>query len=302
MELTQLHYFMTVAQTQHLTRAAETLRISQPALSKAISRLEKELGTVLFDRGANRITLNENGRLYLEYVQKSLQLLDSGKEALQSRSGVASGNVSIITSCSGLLQPVIRKFLTEHKDIHYQQYRCASDAIAEQLEGGAADFAVTTTPLSSVKFSWEPLVRDELYAAFSIDHPLSRVSSVTLEELSAQPLIINNSLLSIHDIVMEGMAQHGLRPKIAYELNNPPLLEQLLRENRGVSFVPGLKQEPMPDSQLETRRLVPVEGCPFAYEVGILKLRGHFETSVAELLEQCLRAWFSDPQNRRPET
>ena len=62
-ELMQLRYFVTVAQLQHLTRAAEQLRISQPALSKAISRLEKELGTELFDRSANRISLNSSGRL-----------------------------------------------------------------------------------------------------------------------------------------------------------------------------------------------------------------------------------------------
>lgn len=272
MELTQLRYFVTVAQMQHLTRAAESLRISQPALSKAISRLEEELGTTLFDWGPNHITLNRGGQLYLEYVQQGLQFLDSGKEALLSQSGVMSGNVSIMTSCSGFLQPAIREVITENPNIQYQQYRYSSDMIADQLEGGRADFAVTTTPMTSVKFSWDPLVRDELHVMLSSEHPLSRASSITIEDLKDQPLIISNNLLGVHEIVVEGFARHGLIPRIAYELNNPPLIEQLLKENRGVAFVPGLRLDPMPFGNTEFQRRVPVEDHLFAYEVGILKL------------------------------
>ena len=73
-------------------------------------------------------------------------MLDSGETALQCQAGVVSGNVSIMTSCSGILQPDIRTFLTENREIHYQQYRYTSELIAAQLEGGPADFAVTTTP------------------------------------------------------------------------------------------------------------------------------------------------------------
>ena len=293
MELMQLRYFMTVAQLQHLTRAAEQLRISQPALSKAISRLEEELGTELFDRSANRITLNSSGRLYLQYVEQALGMLDSGKTALQSQSGVVSGNVSIMTSCSGILQQAVRAFLTEHRHIRYQQYRYTSGLIAEQLEGGTADFAVTNTPISSPKFSWTTLVEDELYAVISVDNPLSEQAQVTMEELKDQELIISNNLMSIHDIVETGFDRYGLRPRIAYELNNPPLTEQLLEENRGIAFMPGLEVDPLPLNRPDCYRRVPVAEHPFPYSLGILKLRGRFQRPVAELLEQFLVDWFS---------
>lgn len=297
MELMQLRYFVTVAQLQHLTRAAEQLRISQPALSKAISRLEEELGTELFDRSANRISLNSSGRLYLQYVSQALSMLDSGETALQCQSGVMSGSVSIMTSCSGILQPAIRTFLTENREIHYQQYRYTSGLIAEQLEGGTADFAVTTTPISSTKFSWTTLVEDELFAVIPRENPLWHQDSITMEQLRDQPLIISNNLLSIHDVVEEGFSRYGLRPKIAYELNNPPLTQQLLEENRGIAFVPGLEVEPLPEDRAQPHRRIPVEGHPFPYSLGILKLRGRFQRPVAELLEQFLEDWFSDPVN-----
>lgn len=181
-------------------------------------------------------------------------MLDSGETALQCQAGVVSGNVSIMTSCSGILQPAIRTFLTENREIHYQQYRYTSELIAAQLEGGTADFAVTTTPISSTKFSWTTLVE-------------------------------------------EGFSRYGMRPKIAYELNNPPLTQQLLEENRGIAFVSGLEVEPLPEARAKSRRRIPVERHPFPYSLGILKLRGRFQRPVAELLEQFLLDWFADPVN-----
>ncbi len=298
MELAQLRYFVAVAQLQHLTRAAEALNISQPALSKAISRLEDELGETLFDRGANRIALNNSGKLYLSYVQQALETLDSGKAALQSQADSLSGSVSIITSCSGLLQPAVRNFITEYSQIHYQQHRYTSSLIAEQLEGGSADFAVTTTPLTSVKFSWTPLLQDQLYVVASPQHPFYNRDSITMEELRQEPLIISNQLLTIHDIVLEGFAKFGMYPNVAYELNNPPLTEQLLRENRGLCFVPGVKVDPMPIDEIETQHLIAVEGHPFQYQVGILQLRGRYQRPVAEFFAQYLQDWFAQPQNR----
>ena len=303
MELSQLRYFVTVAHAQHLTRAAEALKISQPALSKAIARLEEELGVELFDRSSNRISLNNNGQLFLQYVQRALLELSSGSDAVRSQAGVIGGSVAIITSCSGLLQPAIRDFLTEYTDIRYQQYRYTSELVAEQLERGSADFAVTTTPLSSAKFSWTRLVRDELYITVSPKHPFYDRESVSIFELQNESLIVSNNLLTTLGIIEDGFAHYGLVPKIDYMLNNPPLTEQLVDNCRGVSFVPGLRADPMPGNSI--RRLIPIREPAFSYEVGILKLRNRFQSQSSLLLEQHLMDWFSNPANytrTSPET
>lgn len=295
MELMQLKYFSAVAHTQHLTKAAEALKISQPALSKAISRLEEELGVELFDRSSNKISLNANGELYLQYVQRALLELSSGTDAVRSYAGVVGGNVGIMTSCSGLLQPAIREFLTEFKDIRYQQYRYTADFIARELENGTADFAVTTMPLTSAKFEWIPLVRDELYVTMAPEHPFYTREEVSIFDLQNESLIVSNNLLSTHGIIGEGFAKFGLIPKIDYELNNPPLTERLVAEGRGISFVPGLRLDPMPGTKAQ--RLIPVREHAFRYEVGILKLRNRFRSSGAKLLEDFLVDWFKDSGN-----
>lgn len=86
MELKQINYFLKLADLEHMSAAADILDISQPALSKSIANLEKELGLKLFDRSANRIRLNEAGRSFYQYAQSASTLLENGRiSAIQSR-------------------------------------------------------------------------------------------------------------------------------------------------------------------------------------------------------------------------
>lgn len=78
MNLNQLYYFATLAQVEHYTKAAEMLSITQPSLSHAISMLEQELGTTLFEKRGRNVALTKYGKVFREYVQESLSILDSG--------------------------------------------------------------------------------------------------------------------------------------------------------------------------------------------------------------------------------
>lgn len=80
MELQQLHYFQTVARLEHMTKAAEELRIAQPSLSKTIARLEEDLGVPLFERQHRQIKLNRFGKLFLNRVERIFMEIYEGKE------------------------------------------------------------------------------------------------------------------------------------------------------------------------------------------------------------------------------
>lgn len=83
MDLNQLHYFKVVAETENITRAAQKLYITQPALSRAIARLEAELDVKLFDRRTNALILNENGQLFLKHVVMGLDAIHSGIHSIR---------------------------------------------------------------------------------------------------------------------------------------------------------------------------------------------------------------------------
>lgn len=82
MELSQLRYFIAVAKLGNMSKAAETLFVSQPNLSTSISRLEEEVGVPLFERRRGKIALNQNGELLLKSVEQAVSLLDAGVQAV----------------------------------------------------------------------------------------------------------------------------------------------------------------------------------------------------------------------------
>src|SRR5262252_3894795 len=107
MDLLQLHYFRTVARLEHVTRAAEELRVAQPALSKTMARLEGELGVPLFERRGRRIALNTGGRAFLRHVDRIFMALEDGRQELADLAGLARGTVTIAATTLHLLADLL---------------------------------------------------------------------------------------------------------------------------------------------------------------------------------------------------
>ena len=96
MELLQLRYFLTVAKTLNISRAAEHHMIPQPAMSQTISRLERELGKPLFNRQKNKLSLTTEGQAFLQSVSTSMAELDSAIQAMQDTAGALKGEITLL--------------------------------------------------------------------------------------------------------------------------------------------------------------------------------------------------------------
>jgi DNA-binding transcriptional LysR family regulator len=121
MELQQLKYFREVAEREHVTRAAEKLFVSQSAISRAVTQLEEEVGVPLFYRQGRAVVLSRYGRLFLEYVNRALSILESGKRLLREQSGEESGTVSLgfLHSLGIEMVPrLIKEYCRKHPKIH----------------------------------------------------------------------------------------------------------------------------------------------------------------------------------------
>ena len=95
MNLNHLYYFRALAKEEHYTRTAKLLSITQPSLSHAISCLEEELGVQLFEKHGRNAKLTKYGKIFLRYVEQSLEMLDEGKRILMEASGVQGGFLDI---------------------------------------------------------------------------------------------------------------------------------------------------------------------------------------------------------------
>ncbi len=147
MDLQQLRYFQTVARLQNMRKAADELSIAQPAISKAIARLEKELGVPLFNRVGRQIQLNQFGRVYLQRVQRIFDELESGQREVNDLAGPEQGYVGLAvlhTIGAQLLPELISVYRRHHPAVRFRLFQNGSLTMLSQLERSDIDLCITS--------------------------------------------------------------------------------------------------------------------------------------------------------------
>src|SRR6266487_3152998 len=130
MDLLQLRYFQAVARHQHVSRAAAELRVAQPALSRAIARLEAELGVPLFDRRGRRVRLNRFGAMFLARADRALDEVDQGQHELRDAAGLAQGTVAVAAETLRTLSGLVAGFLAGHPGVSFRLFQSPAPAMA----------------------------------------------------------------------------------------------------------------------------------------------------------------------------
>lgn len=143
MNLSQLYCFKILARSEHLTKAAEELNYSVPALSAIISRLENEVGVKLFDRVGRNIRLNEYGTLFLKYVEQSLDILDEGLKRISEMQNSTSGIIRIGTFAQLYWLEFFNSFLSSHPNIFISRTKVSLSALANEANIDQYDFVIS---------------------------------------------------------------------------------------------------------------------------------------------------------------
>lgn len=236
-ELTLLYYFKTVAEIENITKAAETLYISQPALSKAIAKLEKSLDVTLFERRKGRISLSAMGKVYYDYVSSAFQVLEQGERKLAEIKKQSDDTVSIAAPVAGVLHEMIYDFLSGGEVIQINQYLYEESILESELLSGKLDFAVTPVSIENSEIEQIKLMEEDIFIVVSERHPLAQKNYIKLVDLSEDYFLINEASFDQKITkVLCGMA--GFEPKILLHSNESDLIDDALRNNLGVSLVP----------------------------------------------------------------
>ena len=193
MELTQLKQFKVLAQTQNTVEASAILDISQPALTKAVQRLEIELGTNLFDRIGRKLLLNENGQTVLSAANDILQNMEDMK--LDLHSGVPENALRVCSQMTSFSSYLVPRFLeTRPSCVVYPQTRC-DKYFESYLLGGAYDIAITTQPIENPELENHELGRDYVWITVPKGHRLADKPVLTMEDLRGETFICTESRL-----------------------------------------------------------------------------------------------------------
>lgn len=205
MENRILKYFLVVAQEENITRAAEILHVSQPALSKQLMQLEEELGTKLFIRGKRSLTLTEEGRFLKERAQEIVDLTEKTERDFKNGIGTFNGVISIgmgESSASEWLTTKIVEFLAIYPDVRFDFYSATADTVKIKMEKGLLDMGILTGPTGELsKYNHITLpTTDNWGILVSPSNELSKKQFVTATDLRNEKLFISKRSLNQTEI------------------------------------------------------------------------------------------------------
>ena len=292
MDFSHLNYFRTVARHGNLTRAAEELYISQPGLSRYLSRLEEELGVPLFERRKGKITLNTYGQLFLANVNLAFDQLEQGVASVRQLYSKDQNVLAVACSIEDFLIDRLKEFSPRHPEIGIRQYTGSSAEIEAKLLQRTLDLAICAHPLQNTAIRYERLSHCPYVLICHEDNPLAAGGSVYLSQAADQVFICENSRLDRRRLTAL-CAAAGFQPKVSHEIENGYILFNLLQENHGVALVPlayYLKIERhFPGHRLRALKIAD-EQAPVS-EIGVAYLPEQNESNSVAMFLHYLRAW-----------
>lgn len=199
MEIRVLKYFLTVAEAGNITKAANSMHLTQPTLSRQLQDLEKELGQKLFVRGNHSVSLTPEGMLLKKRAEEIIELVEKTENEFSTIKDEVAGDIYIgsgETKSIKLIAEVMRKLKKDYPKIKFHIVSGDSEDLVERLDKGLLDFCVLIQPFNLEKYNsidlgakdtWGILVRN--------DDPLAKKKDVKIDDLIGLPLLISRQVI-----------------------------------------------------------------------------------------------------------
>ena len=241
MEIRQLKTFLVVAETGSVTRAAQMLRIAQPALSRQIRMLEEEHGTALFTRHARGMTLSQAGAILVDHYRRVLRELDSAKSEVAALAGEVTGKIAIgmLPSVSDLLAGRIAAAMKERYPlVRLRILTGLATHLMEWLDKQEIDLAIVSEPVVPASVEFQRLVEEPLYLVGQAATAGFHGQSIPLRQLAQYPLILPSSDFGLRGGIDHAIHAVGIELNVAIEANSLHVQRKLIRAGIGYALFP----------------------------------------------------------------
>jgi DNA-binding transcriptional LysR family regulator len=291
MELRHLRYFVAVAETENVSRAALKLHVSQPALSRQIRDLEDEIGFQLLERTAKSVSLTEAGRVFLK---EACALLKQAESAVEKARSVANGSTELHvgyspTPTARILPPTLRNFQSAMPNVRVKLHDLSNHENLIGLREGRLQLAFIVRPgkanaLRRLKF--EELLRDPRRLAVSLNHPLARRTSVSIQDAAREPFVAfsRKDYPDYHETLASVFASAKRKLRIVEEHDGVSSLVPAIEAGNGVAMA-SESLSCVVGNRLKLLRLTPE---PEPLIVGIASMQMKL-SAAAETFWQCAR-------------
>ena len=240
MELRQLKYFITSADTLNFTEAARQCFITQSTLSQQIKQLETELGVQLFERIGKRVFLTETGRDFLSYARQTVADADYGVQRIKDIEDLKTGRLCIGTTfgLSALITDAIARFSEQYPEVHLEVMFLKQDELIEAVRERKVDFALTFEMMEKDDLLTEqPVKTYHLCAIVSDQNPLAQQATVSLRQLADYNICTPARGMNARRMLDSLTNKKGIELQPKLEINEIHTLLHLVRTGRWVAIL-----------------------------------------------------------------
>jgi len=257
MLMAHLESFIEVARRGSVSRAAEQLYITQPALTARLKALEGELGVELFVRTPRGVKLSDAGRAYLPYAERALAIVAEGHQAMAALREGTTGELLIAAApavSTYVLPAVLKSFRSSHPDVRLGVRTGHTEEVLDMVLRGEAHIGIGR-PIRHHDVELIPLFDDEMLLVVAARHPFASRGKVSLAEVAGERLVLFDRTSSYHELTSSLFRQAGVVPASTLELDNVEAAKKMVQQGLGVALLPrmALTQE------LRARSLRPVK-------------------------------------------
>jgi DNA-binding transcriptional LysR family regulator len=236
----QLEAFVQVTQHRSFSRAAETLGLTQPSITARIQALERELGEDLFERSGRGVRMTDAGNAFFPYVERILQALREGRDAVDEVRNVQLGSLRLgtaITISTYVLPKVLRSFGERYPGLDVVIRTGRSEQVLQMLLSDEIHVALART-LANPDVESVHLYDDEIVLAVNRGHRFAETGRTTVAEAATEPIVLFDRGSSYYGLINNFFRQASVIPNVAMELDSLEATKRMVEEGLGIALVP----------------------------------------------------------------
>ncbi|MFC9847268.1 LysR substrate-binding domain-containing protein [Streptomyces sp. NPDC060223] len=237
----RLAYFAGVARTEHVTRAAQEMGVPQSTLSRAMVRLEQDLGVELFARRGRTVSLTSAGRTFLGSVERALAEIERAADEVRADADPATGKVAfgfLHTMGSETVPELIRAFRADHPRVRFSLVQTYGEAMLERLRSGELDLCLTSPVPDAPDLVGRRLDEQKLRLVVPADHRLAGRRRIRLAEAADETFVTLEPGYGLRRITDAVCREAGFKPRVAFEGEEAETLRGLVAAGLGVALLP----------------------------------------------------------------
>jgi LysR family hydrogen peroxide-inducible transcriptional activator len=244
LEFSQLRYFVACSERESFTRAAGDLQITQPALSRAVAKLEEELGQPVFERMARRLTLTDAGRVLLGKAKQILALVEEAKAELVDDGETGRVRVGAIpTVAPYLLPPVLQTFAAQRPKASAVVLEEVTERLLHRLAHGEIDVGLLAAPVEARYLEVKPLFSEELLLVLPTSHPLATKPRATVADVRNEPFVLLDEAHCLSGNIESFCRQKSFHPIAVERTSQLAMVQELVALGHGVSLIPEMARK-----------------------------------------------------------